>query len=136
MVWATARNTLGAREICPDVRHGERTTRPPAWQEGRLNAQVTVSRDPDPPETICCYIVQCADGTLYTGWTADIVRRVRDHNAGRGGRYTRARRPVNLIYTEPQPDARSARQREVALKRLRREAKLALAEASHEPSED
>lgn len=86
-----------------------------------------MSRNPAETEGICCYIVQCADGTLYTGWTADIQRRVRDHNAGRGGHYTRARRPVNLIYTEPQPDARSARRREVALKRLGREAKLALA---------
>jgi putative endonuclease len=86
-----------------------------------------VSRTPIETEGICCYIVECADGTLYTGWTADVVRRLRDHNAGRGGRYTRARRPVQLIYTEPQPDARSARQREVALKRLRRAAKLALA---------
>ncbi len=86
-----------------------------------------MSWDPAATEGICCYIVQCADGTLYTGWTADVVRRVRDHNAGRGGHYTRARRPVQLIYTEPQPDARSARQREVALKRLRRAAKLALA---------
>ncbi len=86
-----------------------------------------MSRNPSETEGICCYIVQCADGTLYTGWTADVVRRLRDHNAGRGGRYTRARRPVQLIYTEPQPDARSARQREAALKRLRRAAKLALA---------
>ncbi len=86
-----------------------------------------MSRTPAKTEGICCYIVECADGTLYTGWTADVVRRLRDHNAGRGGRYTRARRPVQLIYTEPQPDARSARQREVALKRLRRSAKLALA---------
>jgi putative endonuclease len=93
-----------------------------------------VNRDPELPENICCYIVQCADGTLYTGWTADIERRVRDHNAGRGGRYTRARRPVNLIYTEPQPDARTARRREAALKRLRREAKLALAGEPDEPS--
>lgn len=86
-----------------------------------------MSRDPVKPEGICCYIVECADGTLYTGWTGDVERRLRDHNAGRGGRYTRARRPVQLIYTEPQPDARSARQREAALKRLRRAAKLALA---------
>lgn len=95
-----------------------------------------MSRDPHPPESICCYIVQCADGTLYTGWTTDIERRVRDHNAGRGGRYTRARRPVNLIYTEPQPDANTARRREVSLKRLRREAKLALAGEPHEASAD
>lgn len=94
-----------------------------------------MSRTPGESEGICCYIVQCADGTLYTGWTADIQRRIRDHNAGRGGHYTRARRPVILIYTEPQPDARSARRREVALKRMRREAKLALAGEANDSGE-
>lgn len=74
-----------------------------------------------------CYILQCADGSLYTGWTSDVESRVRAHNAGRGGRYTRAHRPVRLIYTEPQPDATTARKREVAIKRLPRAKKLALA---------
>ncbi|MGD0575302.1 MAG: GIY-YIG nuclease family protein [Anaerolineales bacterium] len=78
-------------------------------------------------EAICCYILCCADGTLYTGWTTNIERRLRDHNAGRGGRYTRSRRPVELIYLEPQVDARAARLREVSLKRLKRTDKLKLA---------
>jgi predicted GIY-YIG superfamily endonuclease len=78
-------------------------------------------------ESYCCYILRCADGSLYTGWTADLERRLREHNAGRGGRYTRSRRPVAILYVEPQPDARSARRREIALKRLRRKDKLALA---------
>jgi putative endonuclease len=78
--------------------------------------------------SIVCYILRCADGTLYTGWTSNIERRLRDHNAGRGGRYTRSRRPVELIYLEPQSDAHAARLREVLLKRLKRSDKLKLAE--------
>jgi putative endonuclease len=72
------------------------------------------------------YIVQCADGSYYTGWTTDLERRVAAHNAGRGGRYTRSRRPVKLVYWEELPDRRSAQQRELALKRLPRARKLAL----------
>jgi putative endonuclease len=72
------------------------------------------------------YILQCADGSYYTGWTMDLDRRVAAHNAGRGSRYTRSRRPVKLVYWEEHPDRRSAQQRESALKRLPRERKLAL----------
>ncbi len=72
------------------------------------------------------YILQCADGSYYTGWTTDLERRVAAHNAGRGGRYTRSRRPVKLVYWEEHPDRRSAQQRELALKRLPRARKLAL----------
>ncbi|MGA2111843.1 MAG: GIY-YIG nuclease family protein [Anaerolineales bacterium] len=79
-------------------------------------------------ESICCYILLCSDGTLYTGWTTNIQRRLQDHNAGRGGRYTRSRRPVELIYLEPQVDARAARLREVSLKKLKRSEKLKLAD--------
>jgi putative endonuclease len=74
-----------------------------------------------------CYILQCDDGTLYTGWTSNLERRLREHNAGRGSRYTRARRPVTLYYSEPQPDSLTARRREIAIKRMPRAAKLALA---------
>ncbi len=72
------------------------------------------------------YILQCADGSYYTGWTTDLERRVAAHNAGRGGRYTRSRRPVKLVYWEEHPDRRSAQQRELALKRLPRARKSAL----------
>ena len=72
------------------------------------------------------YILECADGTYYTGWTTDLDRRVATHNAGRGGRYTRSRRPVKLAYWEEHPDRRSAQRRELALKRLSRARKLAL----------
>jgi putative endonuclease len=72
------------------------------------------------------YILECADGSYYTGWTTDLDRRVAAHNAGQGGRYTRSRRPVKLVYWEEHPDRRSAQRRELALKRLPRARKLAL----------
>ena len=50
--------------------------------------------------TPCAYILLCADGTLYTGWTNDIEKRLAAHNAGRGAKYTRGRRPVTLLYSE------------------------------------
>ena len=67
-----------------------------------------------------CYIVECADGTFYTGWTLDPERRVKTHNAGRGARYTRTRLPVKLVYVEPQTDRAAAMKREVVIKRLSR----------------
>jgi len=70
-----------------------------------------------------CYILECTDGTYYTGWTTDPERRVRQHNAGRGARYTRTRRPVRLAYVEEQPDQTTAMRREVQIKRMSREAK-------------
>ena len=73
-----------------------------------------------------CYIVECADGTYYTGWTTDLERRLKTHNAGRGARYTRSRLPVILIYSEPQPDRASAMKREIALKSYPRRRKQAL----------
>ena len=63
------------------------------------------------------YIVRCADGTLYTGWTYDVARRVAEHNAGRGARYTRQRGPVTLVYSEAQPDRGAAMRREEQIKR-------------------
>ncbi len=76
--------------------------------------------------TACCYIVECCDGTYYTGWAADVERRVKVHNAGRGARYTRMRLPVKLVYVEPQPDRPTAMRRERAIKRLTRQKKQAL----------
>ena len=72
------------------------------------------------------YILECADGSYYTGWTTDLDRRVADHDAGRGGRYTRSRGPVKLVYWEEHADRRSAQRRELALKRLPRARKIAL----------
>ena len=74
------------------------------------------------------YILQCADGTLYTGWTTDLERRVRAHNNGQGARYTRGRRPVRLVYREEQPTRSAAQRREDAIRRLSRTDKLKLIE--------
>ena len=63
-----------------------------------------------------CYILECVDGTFYTGWTTDPDRRVRQHNAGNGARYTRSRLPVKLVYVESQPDCATAMKREKAIK--------------------
>ena len=70
-----------------------------------------------------CYIVECADGTYYTGWAIDPEKRVAMHNKGRGARYTRTRVPVKLVYVEELPDRPSAMKREIAIKRLGRERK-------------
>lgn len=75
------------------------------------------------------YILECADGTLYTGWTEDLDRRVQDHNTGRGARYTRGRRPVRLVYWEVQTSRSAAQRREVALRRLSRAQKQQLIHA-------
>lgn len=70
-----------------------------------------------------CYILECADGTYYTGWTINPERRVAMHNKGRGARYTRTRCPVKLVYVEELPDRKSAMKREIAIKRLKRDGK-------------
>ena len=73
-----------------------------------------------------CYILECADGTYYTGWTTDPERRMNQHNKGTGARYTRTRLPVKLVYVEPQPDKISALKRERAIKALPRKKKMEL----------
>ena len=72
------------------------------------------------------YIVECADGSLYTGWTVNVEQRVKVHNAGRGARYTRMHGPVKLVYVEEQPDRIAALKRELEIKRWPREKKLKL----------
>ena len=73
-----------------------------------------------------CYIVECADGTYYTGWTVDLEKRVAVHNKGRGARYPRTRCPVRLVYVEELPDRKSAMKREIAIKKMERERKRKL----------
>ena len=73
-----------------------------------------------------CYIVECADGTYYTGWTTNPQRRLNEHNAGHGAHYTRTRGPVQLIYIEAQSNRSAAMKREYAIKKLSRAQKLAL----------
>ena len=72
------------------------------------------------------YILRCKDGSLYTGWTNDLEKRVAAHNAGTGSKYTRTRLPVELIYYESFPTKSEAMRREVQIKRLTRDEKLCL----------
>lgn len=73
-----------------------------------------------------CYIVECADGTYYTGWAVDPYKRLVVHNKGRGAKYTRMRVPVRLVYVEEQPDRTAAMKRERAIKKMTREKKQKL----------
>ena len=70
-----------------------------------------------------CYILSCADDSLYVGVTDDPAQRVQDHNAGKGASWTAARRPVRLVWTEEHPTLSAARTRENQLKRWSREKK-------------
>ena len=74
------------------------------------------------------YILRCGDGSLYTGITTDLPRRMAAHESGRGAAYTRGRRPLHLVYTERRRGRSAALRREAAIKRLPRHAKLALIE--------
>ena len=70
-----------------------------------------------------CYMVECADGTFYTGWSTNPEKREKVHNTGQGAKYTRTRRPVKLIYIEELPDKSSALKRERAIKKFSRKKK-------------
>lgn len=72
------------------------------------------------------YMLRCKDGSLYTGWTNDLEHRLAMHSSGRGAKYTRGRGPLELVYNEELPDKEAALRRECAIKKLRREQKLAL----------
>ncbi len=74
----------------------------------------------------CIYMLECADGSLYTGITCDLARRLSAHTAGTAAKYTTPRRPVTLRYTEAAPSKGAALRREAAIKGLRRVDKLAL----------
>lgn len=72
------------------------------------------------------YILRCKDGSLYTGWTNNLEKRVQDHNAGKGAKYTKSRRPVELVYYETFDTKEEAMRREYAVKRLSRIKKIQL----------
>ena len=73
-----------------------------------------------------CYVLRCADDTLYTGVTTDLARRLEEHNGGKGSRYTASRRPVRLVWTEEHPNRSSAQRREAEIKRWSRRQKETL----------
>ena len=75
------------------------------------------------------YLLRCGDGSLYTGYTDDVERRLAVHQSGKGAKYTRSRLPVELVYSEDLPDKSAALRREAAIKKLPREKKLALMES-------
>lgn len=72
------------------------------------------------------YILQCRDGSLYTGWTVDLEKRLFQHNQGSGAKYTRSRRPVSLVHWEEYATKEEALKREYRIKKLTRMKKLAL----------
>ena len=72
------------------------------------------------------YIVKCSDGTYYTGWTNNLEKRIKSHNAGTGAKYTRPRLPVTLVYYEAFPTKQEAMRREYAIKQLSHQQKLRL----------
>ena len=73
------------------------------------------------------YLLKCADGTLYCGWTNDPEKRLAAHNAGTASKYTAARRPVEIVYLEEKETKKEAMKREAAIKKLKRKDKLKLA---------
>lgn len=78
------------------------------------------------------YILRCVDDTLYTGYTVDPKRRLAEHNSGKAAKYTRPRRPVELVYLEEVKDRSEGLKREYAIKQLRRSDKLRLIEQGGE----
>lgn len=74
------------------------------------------------------YILKCADGTLYCGWTNDLEKRLTAHNSGKGAKYTRSRLPVTLVYYEEFETSVEAQKREYRIKKMPRQQKLALIE--------
>ncbi len=76
------------------------------------------------------YILECKDGSLYTGWTNDLEKRIKAHNDGKGAKYTKTKRPVKLVYFEVFETKEEAMSREYAIKRLKRAEKLLLINSS------
>ena len=74
------------------------------------------------------YMLECADGTFYTGWTNNLEKRLAAHNDGSGARYTRGRLPVRIVYVEELSTRQEAQSREAAIKALKRQQKAALKE--------
>lgn len=144
VVPADADNTYRRARSCPECRlkvqeyadlhqaPGEERT-PRAKLAGAAPSRKPVPRKPPTRHASpgwCVYILRCGDGSLYTGSTNDLARRVARHSAGAGARYTRSRLPVVLVHEERVGSRSAALRRELAVKRLARAAKLALIAAS------
>ena len=86
--------------------------------------------------TAYVYMLSCADGSLYTGWTNDLAKRLDNHQAGKGAKYTRSRLPVTLAYYETYETESEARKRECAIKKLTRQQKEKLIQTKQEQIAD
>jgi putative endonuclease len=89
-------------------------------------ALASFRRSYGPVSEACVYLLRCRDGSLYTGWTVDLERRLARHRAGTASRYTASRLPVELAHVIPMPDHTAARREEARIKGLSRADKLAL----------
>ena len=87
-------------------------------------------------ETAYTYMVECGDGSLYTGWTNHLAKRIQNHNQGKGAKYTRSRLPVHLVYYEVVATKQEAMQRECAIKKLKHKDKLQLIEQLQKDKRD
>jgi len=96
----------------------------------RFGKQRKMQALPAYPMSHYVYLVQCADGTLYTGYAKDVQQRVAVHNTGKGARYTRTRLPVTLLASWHFPTQSAALKREYQIKQLTRQQKLALSQSS------
>ena len=76
------------------------------------------------------YMVRCRDGSIYTGWTTELDRRIAQHNSGKGAKYTKSRRPVELVYYEKFGAKQEAMRREAEIKKMTRKQKIKLIEKS------
>jgi putative endonuclease len=72
------------------------------------------------------YLLECADGSIYTGITTDVLRRLKEHKEGKGAHYTKARKAMNIVYSEKAKDRSAAQKREAEIKGWKRDRKLAL----------
>ena len=111
---------------------GKEKKRAPNVKKRAPRAERTAKTDETQTDAAFVYMLRCADGTLYTGWTNDLEKRVKAHNDGRGAKYTHARRPVTLVYSETLPTKEAALRREAAVKKLTRAQKLALIAAKND----
>ena len=92
----------------------------------RLHSQMYQSVDNEEENMNYTYLVKCADGTLYCGWTNHLEQRVKAHNTGKGAKYTKSRRPVTLVYYETFETRKEAMKREAEMKQLSRQEKWEL----------
>jgi putative endonuclease len=117
---------LGARRATSALRPKERGDR---WTEMRFRAG-NRRRPGEPRRVASVYVLRCGDDSLYRGWTTDIQRRLAAHRSGTASRYTRSRRPVELVVVIAVADRSAALREEARIKRLPRAAKLQLIEAT------